>query len=573
MKHVSIFFVILSVLINYSCTDESQSNLLNLETDASESTRSLNPLDFEQDWENQTSILLTDNKTYDLPWVEYAPTSIIYDTRMDIKKQDGWMFLSTPSKDNGSDYLIFYNKYTGILKVFYYNRSSFLNNNAVWEFFDEKYYGYFNQGTTFTAPLDRTSIQRVGVNCLSNNTTLGIDQGWNCFQIPLTYTGRADGNINVYSKVLNISELTLTGNYKDTTTGTIVEDHYSSSPNLLQKGANSIVKAGGDAAEKWVKGEAEKALNNIPSGIFKNIGNMVAGGLAGLAKGGVTGLISGGLNALFGSFLGSKKVNEPTIQTVELSTNGTIDLKGQMIENISVPVLPLTAIKCDEGFGAWNLASAPILDITGTYHEVIARPDIASAYNCKYAGKYYTLSFRPTFNVVINPSIADEITYKVRYNLVEFEGSEWDVQFKKYYNITPNNSYTVYCTYIPSKRSGYDPSPTVIQNEEKGTKVKLAYYDYPIVLSDIGVYIGSSSVYTETFSVYYNTVFSYMASYNRTDTNSFPLSISNAYFNGKPVLYVANLGVNVTVTMTVKSTGQEIISSRTYLPEYNIKFQ
>ena len=519
MKHVSIFFVILSVLINYSCTDESQSNLLNLETDASESTRSLNPLDFEQDWENQTSILLTDNKTYDLPWVEYAPTSIIYDTRMDIKKQDGWMFLSTPSKDNGSDYLIFYNKYTGILKVFYYNRSSFLNNNAVWEFFDEKYYGYFNQGTTFTAPLDRTSIQRVGVNCLSNNTTLGIDQGWNCFQIPLTYTGRADGNINVYSKVLNISELTLTGNYKDTTTGTIVEDHYSSSPNLLQKGANSIVKA------------------------------------------------------LFGSFLGSKKVNEPTIQTVELSTNGTIDLKGQMIENSSVPVLPLTAIKCDEGFGAWNLASAPILDITGTYHEVIARPDIASAYNCKYAGKYYTLSFRPTFNVVINPSIADEITYKVRYNLVEFEGSEWDVQFKKYYNITPNNSYTVYCTYIPSKRSGYDPSPTVIQNEEKGTKVKLAYYDYPIVLSDIGVYIGSSSVYTETFSVYYNTVFSYMASYNRTDTNSFPLSISNAYFNGKPVLYVANLGVNVTVTMTVKSTGQEIISSRTYLPEYNIKFQ
>ena len=85
MKHVSIFFVILSVLINYSCTDESQSNLLNLETDAPESTRSLNPLDFEQDWENQTSILLTDNKTYDLPWVEYAPTSIIYDTRMDIK--------------------------------------------------------------------------------------------------------------------------------------------------------------------------------------------------------------------------------------------------------------------------------------------------------------------------------------------------------------------------------------------------------------------------------------------------------------------------------------------------------
>lgn len=69
--------------------------------------------------------------------------------------------------------------------------------------------------------------------------------------------------------MLNISELTITGNYKDTTTGTIIEDHYSSSPNLLQKGANTIVKAGGDAAEKWVKGEAEKAINNSSSGILK----------------------------------------------------------------------------------------------------------------------------------------------------------------------------------------------------------------------------------------------------------------------------------------------------------------
>ena len=59
MKHVSIFFVILSVFINYSCTDESQNNLLDLEVNASAITRSLAPPNFEQDWENQTSIQLT----------------------------------------------------------------------------------------------------------------------------------------------------------------------------------------------------------------------------------------------------------------------------------------------------------------------------------------------------------------------------------------------------------------------------------------------------------------------------------------------------------------------------------
>ena len=64
-----------------------------------------------------------------------------------------------------------------------------------------------------------------------------------------------------------------------------------------------------------------------------------------------------------------------------------------------------------------------------------------------------------------------------------------------------------------------------------------------------------------------------MSSYNRTEVDVFPRSMCNMCLNGKPVLYVANFGVNVTVTMTVKSTGQEIISSRTYIPEYNIKFK
>lgn len=572
MKHLSILLILLSVFINYSCTDESQNNLQGLEIDTSVTTKSLHPLDFEKDWENQTSIQLTDNKIYDLPWVEYAPTSIIHDVRMDIKKQNGWVFLSTPSNDNGTDYLIFYNKYSGVLKVFYYNRNSFLNNNAVWEFFDEKNYGYFNQGTTFTAPMNQTSLQRVGVNCLSNNTTLGIDQGWNCFQIPIVYTGKTDGSINVYSKVLNILELSLAGNYKETTTGTIIEDHYSSSPNLLQKGANSVVKAGGEAAEKWVKKEAEKATKNISSGIFKNVTSQILGGLV---KEGVAGLISGGLNALFGSFLGSKDVNEPVLRTVELSTNGTIDLKGQMISNSSIPILPLTAIKYDDGFGAWNLASAPTVYITGTYHELIAKPEIASEYNCKYAGKYYSLLFEPRFNLVINPSIVDEVTYKVNSELVEFQGSEWDDLFNKYYNITRNRSFdSGTYKYLPSKSSGYDTAPTVVQNAEKGTKVNsLSYYEYPIIISDEDIYIKGYSVYAETFNIYNNKVFSSMARYNRTDIDSFPSSMSNMCFNGKPVLYVANIGVNITVTMTVKSTGQKIVSSRTYLPELNIKFR
>lgn len=138
----------------------------------------------------------------------------------------------------------------------------------------------------------------------------------------------------------------------------------------------------------------------------------------------------------------------------------------------------------------------------------------------------------------------------------------------------PNPSYTGVYVYIPSKRSGYDFTPTVIQDEKKGTKVKFAsYYEYPIVIGDPDTYINGYSTYAGTFKLYSNTIFSYMSSYNRTEVDAFPRSMCNMCLNGKPVLYVANLGVNVTVTMTVKSTGQEIISSRTYIPEYNIKFK
>ena len=68
-----------------------------------------------------------------------STTAIPYDIRMDIKSVDGWELIAHTVNgygDLGVNYLIFHNKYTGVLKVFYYlepEQAQFADNTAMWK--------------------------------------------------------------------------------------------------------------------------------------------------------------------------------------------------------------------------------------------------------------------------------------------------------------------------------------------------------------------------------------------------------------------------------------------------------
>ena len=79
------------------------------------------------DWWDTTTISLSGiNNPVTLPWYNGASTQIPYYMLDDYKPEDGWEMvynycIDTPPGEEGKYYLLFYNKFTGILRVFYYN--------------------------------------------------------------------------------------------------------------------------------------------------------------------------------------------------------------------------------------------------------------------------------------------------------------------------------------------------------------------------------------------------------------------------------------------------------------------
>ncbi|MDE5929120.1 MAG: hypothetical protein K2H03_01430, partial [Muribaculaceae bacterium] len=93
--------------------------------------------DLISDWESQSAVVLNSGKTVQLPWSENGvSTHLSTDLCRSILKKDGWtMLLHTFDKVGGEarqNYMMFYNLFTGVVKVFYYYEGSQPSTNAQW---------------------------------------------------------------------------------------------------------------------------------------------------------------------------------------------------------------------------------------------------------------------------------------------------------------------------------------------------------------------------------------------------------------------------------------------------------
>lgn len=571
MKKTFLFSCIFATLF-FSCSEEPiPTNNDNIEL------RSLAPDGFKDNWELQTDITLTNGDIVKLPWIREATSSIPFEIASDIKKADGWIFLSTNNTDKGSDYLIFYNKFSGLLRIFYYYYGSNLNNNAIWTIKDLASNGYLNQGSYFTYPMDKIQQNQISVGPVSSVEIVGLEKGWNTFQVPITYTGK-NGYLDAFVHVLNIANLELEGNYNEKTQGTIIEKH---STNPATSVVNTIAKATGSGVESWLKSKAEgskttstDAADATPakeSGIFKNISNSI---LNDLASGGASYLVSSGLNVLFGSFLGIFNSNTPKIQTVELTTTGQLKATGT-ITTPSVGIAnPLNGINANN-MGSWNLETSPKIKAQ-IDHEKVWTADRKQAKTEYYRIYYYS----PTYKVVMNPEIKDLVSVQTKASFVEFNGPKWDTTFKTYYNsnlqINPYN-FDRGRIFVSNQYGG--TWPELYQN---GPDPKSGYLDNKIV-GPISYLYTYAFIYSANYTINpfnYNTVsqINNLLYANSTIDREENIVLNPSDFNpaastinGTKIIYPGNIGVNITVTMTVKATGQKIISSRTYFPDYEFK--
>jgi|GEM_PF-964233 len=552
------------LLIVISC--DRNSMIENVVGENPTETRSLHPDGFDDNWENRSNITLTNGAVVELPWVRSAVTDIPVSVREDIKKEDGWTFVKTSNTDLGSDYMIFYNKYSGLLKVFYYNNSSVINNNALWVLYDQSKVGFLNQGTYFTSPIGALEQESVAVSPTSLSSTLGVGRGWNCFQYPITYTGKS-GYIDILQKNLSTSNITLTGSYTDTTDGTIIQK--STTESKTKDIASSAAKAVGEKGDSWVKQTLGKT-----HGILQNASSVIGG----LVGGGVTSLVGQGLNVLFGSFLGHQQKDVPIIQTVELSTTGKLSSEGTIVTPGTGLIPPLSGINAEK-MGAWNIDGAYLL--VSTSHVKAWAVDYPSypVYNKEILAEYYNVRLEPHFKVIVNPDIEDEVDIKTKANLVIFEGLGWDSVFcARNGNIKPNYNYChklyTYSDYDNRNKIAIYQGDNLEEAEDQSPQKNKAIawnsgaYETKVNIRNPFVDCALDPRVHRSFENFCSDIYRYLKRMEIGPT--IDINLKKEDFgnyvrpDGTLVSYFGNIGLNVEVTMTVKETGKNIISSRTY---------
>jgi hypothetical protein len=387
-------------------------------------------------WESNPYVSLTNGQTRILPWYNGATTQIPNFILSDYKKEDGWELLYNflSGTENGQNYLFFYNKFTGIIRTYYFLADDVtVGSNGMWGLSFTNENALLNNIGYFATPINDMSQDPLAIssNLSLDANTKGIARGWNAFDTEITYDPNASSKLikmRVFSTTSNISQVSLSGDVQLSSAGTIVN---VGTKNGLQDAANSAAKSGGDAAKDYIKSKVKSDSSSFIKKVFGNAASVVIGG-------GVKEIINAGINLLFGSFIGKKSETTNTTQKIEFKTNGTINLIGTIsstsANNVSsiaglytpgtLPDISNFLLPCfDKQLGVWNLESQPIVRTSEKAFGGNYSPPYDDIYD-----RYYFLD-PSSINVKINPDLIPEIqSYQVTTDLFYYS------QYKGNYN-------------------------------------------------------------------------------------------------------------------------------------------
>lgn len=395
------------------------------------------------DWWDTTSVALPGvDIPVTLPWYNGSSTQIPYYMLDDYKPEDGWEMvynycIDTPPGEINKNYIIFYNKFRGILRVYYYNNNDVIAaNQTFWKFEVIGSTSLFNALGQIALPMsERVNNPAVYVTNLTNLPSKAIARGWNCFDIELAYDDQLPQN-NTYFNIglYNIvnGEIKLDGDIELETEGTIVT-HTSSSPGWI----GDASKAVGDGAKTYVGKRLEKT--SLEDDIVDYI------------TGGVSALVSGGARFFLGALIGKK--DNSYNSTVQLTTTGDVSLTGEFQALTTSNALPLAnnlmpgcipasddsfLPSYDEPLGMWNVEELPMIypssKVLWTFSTEYGSYDTGTPRDYYYHGEqiYY---FRPEdLKIKINPDVLESIsryTVDIRciYKYERANPEEYDASF------------------------------------------------------------------------------------------------------------------------------------------------
>lgn len=309
----------------------------------------------EFDWENADFMPTPAGMTpIPSPWMGQGSLVGTYDLDIlnDRKKSEGWCLLYNSFSANPNVFLpnpffILYNKYRGIMRVFYYVTDSFiqsssnvLDNLSIMSLHSTKMFN-FADAEIIDAKSRRSSLQHIQPKPSDGSMPVASHR-WYMSQYELAY----DPNIasipynqiafNFNLNYMDISKIYLNGESISELKGTIGEQ----SEGELSKAFESTLEAGGKAVLSNVgysllkkEGAANDYFGlsaNTYNTILKNIGNIASSSIGGVWKAAL---------GLFNTMLfGTKTSPTPFYATIntKMTANGTFSQKG------SFPTMPIT---------------------------------------------------------------------------------------------------------------------------------------------------------------------------------------------------------------------------------------
>ncbi len=367
------------------------------------------------DWWDTTSVALPGVEVpVTLPWYNGTSTQIPYFLLDDYKPEDGWEMvynycINTPPGEVGKYYLIFYNKFTGVLRTFYYNNYDIaIADTTFWSFEVTKPTSLFNAFGPVALPIShRLTSPRVYVTNFTNSPSKSITRGWNCFDVELAYDDQlaqsnAHFNIGLYNMITGT--IHLEGELDLNTEGTIVTRLSPTYPGWL----GSVAKTIGNGAKDYVSKKLEKTS--------------LKGSISNIISGGISSLTSSGAKFFLGALVGKR--NNSYSSSVRLTTTGNVKLEGSLQVFATPNILPLShnlmpgCVKAsddsflpsyNEPLGVWNVEELPTLYASTkalwTFSDEYPEYNPNNIY--KYHGErvYY---FRPEdLKIKINPAVLE----------------------------------------------------------------------------------------------------------------------------------------------------------------------
>ena len=385
MRRFFIFTTFFIILFASCDQQEDLTAIATLDDVGSENLKISKEINNSFDWEKNNFVTVNGKKII-LPWYSGAKGNIPYSILSDYKKVDGWEmvynFLTEKNEENLNT-IIFYNKFKGIIRVFYYNEKSPTTGAATFAKFDlsssnVKILNSSNSSDIFCLTAEDAGVREVYTSNITNLPTKAISAGWNCFELELAYdpflTNATKGlfSLNYYDQVL--SKIYISG--KSTTTGQIKDlVTTSSNPwgNIADNIFGSMANATGAEAEKLLfpkKVDTTKTLVNAEVKVVPVVGAVIGAA--------VSSIVSNGISYLTKKWTSSWSKSEKVYKTLDVtmesnfklegSINSNISSSGTSIQNLKIPgasneVSELTIIPAyDNSLGVWTITKAkPIL--------------------------------------------------------------------------------------------------------------------------------------------------------------------------------------------------------------------